>query len=140
MAGVPYPLSPVPLPFSLPPCPMPDSTPSPQANHKCLSHISSVFLIYTSMYMVVKFLFKTIQSSFATLTSMRCSLVLKKYASVPFIDLLALHLGHIIRAFSSLLLKFFAISKANRKTEITQIGICTRCILCCNFKNIHEEE
>ena len=65
--------------------------------------------------MVVKFLFKKIQISFATLTSMRCSLVLKKHASVPFIDLLALHLGRIIWAFSSLLLKFFAISKANKK-------------------------
>ena len=64
----PLPSLPNPLPFSLPPYPIPNSTPSTQANYKYLSYISSVFLIYTSMYMVVKFLFKTIQSSFATLT------------------------------------------------------------------------
>ena len=58
IAGVPYPLSPIPLPFSLPPYPIPSSTPSTQANYKYLSYISSLFLIYTSMYMVVKFLFK----------------------------------------------------------------------------------
>ena len=57
IAGLPYPLSPIPLPFSLPPYPMPGSTLSTQVNHKYVSHISSVFLIYTSMYMEVTFLF-----------------------------------------------------------------------------------
>ena len=56
----PLPSLPNPPPFSLPLYPIPSSTPSTQANYKYLSYISSVFLIYTSMYMVVKFLFKKI--------------------------------------------------------------------------------
>ena len=89
------------------------------------------------MYTVVKFLFKKIQSSFATLTSMRCSFVLRKYASVLFIDLLALHLGRIIWAFSSLLLKSFATSKLTKNGNMEYVLDVSFVI---TLKNIHEEE
>ena len=88
--------------------------------------------------MVAKFpLKKKIQSSFATLTSVRCSFVLKKYASVPFSDLLAFHLGRIIWAFSSLLLKFFATSKLTKNGNMEYVLDASFVV---TLKNIHEEE
>ena len=68
---------------------------------------------------------------------MRCSFVLRKYASVAFIDLLSLHLGRIIWAFSSLLLKFFATSKLTKNGNMEYVLDVSFVV---TLKNIHEEE